>query len=317
MRSAKFDYAVVVPAYNRELVLPRALQSVFAQPHVPSEVVVVDDGSDDQTAEVARQFSSKIKVLRIENSGPAAARKLGIEATSAEWVCPLDSDDEWDLSFIETLQQLRNRFTSAGLLFSNFRICREGGSIELADKLMGAPASWRAYLTDDGFAINLGMDAYLPLLEFSPVFQSCMAFKRTVYEEIGGIDDRVARMPAEDAHLTKRLASRTQVVGAAETKVTIYRDGNNFSANYPRVAYGDWWILRDLFLRNFVPARFLEPTRKECERRAAALLHSLFEIRDFESMLDVLPYVQAGDWDWKLRTKVLLAKAWKLGQRKS
>src|SRR5512143_247273 len=89
-----FGVSVVIPAYNDETRLPRAIRSVLAQTYPVSEIVVVDDGSVDGTAAVAATFRKTICV-RQKNSGAAGARNAGIARARSEWIAFLDSDDEW------------------------------------------------------------------------------------------------------------------------------------------------------------------------------------------------------------------------------
>lgn len=86
--------SVVIPAYNAAGLLPAALESVFNQTVRPHEVIVVDDGSRDATAEVAGRFPA-VTVIRQENGGPGAARNRGIHAATGEWIALLDADDTW------------------------------------------------------------------------------------------------------------------------------------------------------------------------------------------------------------------------------
>ena len=87
---------VVIPTYNRYEVVKRALNSVFAQTHSPCEVIVIDDGSTDETQQITQDFPA-IKYFYQENSGVSSARNLGIEKSTCDWVAFLDSDDEWHL----------------------------------------------------------------------------------------------------------------------------------------------------------------------------------------------------------------------------
>jgi len=89
--------SVVVPTYNRAGLLRRAIESVLAQTFTDYELIVVDDGSTDDTEEVLREFRDRrIRVLRSEvNQGVSCARNRGIAAARGEWVAFLDSDDEW------------------------------------------------------------------------------------------------------------------------------------------------------------------------------------------------------------------------------
>lgn len=86
--------SAVIPAYNSEDTVADAIKSVLSQTREIAEVIVVDDGSSDRTAELAASFP-KTRVIRRPNGGPGAARNTGIQAASGEWVALLDSDDVW------------------------------------------------------------------------------------------------------------------------------------------------------------------------------------------------------------------------------
>jgi glycosyltransferase involved in cell wall biosynthesis len=86
--------SAVIPAYNAELFLGEAIKSVLAQTAAISEIIVVDEGSTDRTAEVAAQFP-RTRVIRQVNGGQAAARNTGIRAATGTWIAFLDHDDVW------------------------------------------------------------------------------------------------------------------------------------------------------------------------------------------------------------------------------
>ena len=85
---------VVIPAYNRERMLARALGSALAQQPEPAEVIVVDDASTDGTAAVAEEMGARV-IRHEHNSGEGAARNSGLASARREWIALLDSDDEW------------------------------------------------------------------------------------------------------------------------------------------------------------------------------------------------------------------------------
>ncbi len=95
----RMDISVVIPTYNRQGTIERALRSVYCQTLMPKEVIVVDDCSTDGTADVVRRLQRDNPTLRLivleENSGAQEARNMGIRNATGDWVAFLDSDDEW------------------------------------------------------------------------------------------------------------------------------------------------------------------------------------------------------------------------------
>ncbi len=87
--------SVIIPTYNRVKTIERAVNSVLAQTWTEQEVIVVDDGSTDQTGEILKVYGDKIRVIRQQNGGVSAARNAGIKAATGEIISFLDSDDEW------------------------------------------------------------------------------------------------------------------------------------------------------------------------------------------------------------------------------
>jgi glycosyltransferase involved in cell wall biosynthesis len=92
-RRSSVKISVVIPAYNAARFLPRCLKSVFAQTLKPDEVIVVDDGSTDNTAGFAAALGAR--VISRRNGGPSAAKNTGIQSASSEWIALLDADDMW------------------------------------------------------------------------------------------------------------------------------------------------------------------------------------------------------------------------------
>lgn len=85
--------STIIPAYNAEAFIHKAINSALEQTHHPYEIIVVDDGSSDRTADVAARYP--VTVIRQPNGGPASARNTGIKAASGEWIALLDHDDTW------------------------------------------------------------------------------------------------------------------------------------------------------------------------------------------------------------------------------
>ena len=94
--------SVVIPMFNAEKYIESALDSVFNQTYTHLEVVIVDDGSSDESVEIVNNLNSDIvRLIQQENSGPAAARNRGVKEASGQWIAFLDADDIWEVNKVE------------------------------------------------------------------------------------------------------------------------------------------------------------------------------------------------------------------------
>lgn len=97
--------SVIIPTYNRANFVTKAIDSVLAQTFADYEIIVIDDGSTDNTKEVLDPYRGKIQYIHQENSGVSAARNAGIRMARGNWVAFLDSDDEWMPEYLECQMQ--------------------------------------------------------------------------------------------------------------------------------------------------------------------------------------------------------------------
>ena len=100
MIERKLSVSAILVAYNGAAYLERALECVYSQSRAPDEVILVDDGSTDNTAEVAKKYPS-IRYVRQENAGPSSARNHGVRLAVGDAICFLDVDDFWELGKLE------------------------------------------------------------------------------------------------------------------------------------------------------------------------------------------------------------------------
>lgn len=88
-------FSIVIPSYNRRQLLRKALDSVLAQTFTDYEVIVVDDGSTDETQQVVISYGERVRLFRQQNTGPGAARNVGVSHAHGDYIAFLDSDDLW------------------------------------------------------------------------------------------------------------------------------------------------------------------------------------------------------------------------------
>jgi glycosyltransferase involved in cell wall biosynthesis len=135
-------FSVVIPAYNREGIVGRAMQSALDQSFMPFEILVVDDGSSDSTAEVIASYGTSVTLISRENGGAPAARNSGVFAAKGEWIAFLDSDDYW------TKDHLKNM--AAAIEATDGRAEFYFADIQMAENEGGQPQWQRAEFSISG-----------------------------------------------------------------------------------------------------------------------------------------------------------------------
>jgi glycosyltransferase involved in cell wall biosynthesis len=189
------NVSVVIPCYNQARFLGEAIQSVLGQGYPNLEVIVVDDGSEDNTEEVASGYAKedpRVRLVRQENRGVAAARNRGLSEAGGEYVVFLDSDDRLVSEALEV--GVRELEAHPGCAFVS-GICRKitaDGSIV---------PGWEQFRVRD--------DPYLELLRSCPVYVPAVMYRRSVFEAVGDFD--TSYKAAEDYDLYYRILARLPV----------------------------------------------------------------------------------------------------------
>lgn len=127
----KLTASVIIPTYNRAHLILRALSSVLRQTEPGDEIIVVDDGSSDNTEQVLKPYGDRIKYIKIENSGAGAARNRGIKEARGALVAFLDSDDEWMPNKLTLHRQLMAARPDVLFTFSGLAITTRKGGVVL------------------------------------------------------------------------------------------------------------------------------------------------------------------------------------------
>lgn len=118
--------SVVIPAYNAEKYIARAVGSVLKQTRRADEIIVIDDGSTDGTADAVRSFGDRVRLIQQPNAGVSAARNAGIRAAAGNWIAFLDADDEWLLEFIQKQREIIQRNPDVAWGAANYITCACG-----------------------------------------------------------------------------------------------------------------------------------------------------------------------------------------------
>ena len=120
-------FSVIIPLYNKAPYVAKAIESVLGQTYRNFEVIVIDDGSTDQSLEEAKTFENKsITIISQPNSGVSTARNNGVKIAKYPYICFLDADDWWHPTFLEEMKRLITDFPDAGIYGSGYYIVKNG-----------------------------------------------------------------------------------------------------------------------------------------------------------------------------------------------
>lgn len=183
--------SVVIPTYNRAYIVREALESVLTQTYRNFEVIVVDDGSTDNTSEIVQGIGNGlIRYIRHErNKGCSAAYNSGIAAASGDVIGFLDSDDKWKPDYLEQQVDFLNRYPELDLVFTNTEIHYSSGRVTTLLALM---RTFPRLLQSDPHAretILTSRQMYLCLLEEVPIKPSAVVVRRELFSKAGTFDE--------------------------------------------------------------------------------------------------------------------------------
>lgn len=212
--------SVVIPNYNYGRFLRDAIDSALNQTYKPHEVIVVDDGSTDESHDILGEYEEKgVKVIRQKNRGVGAARNTGVSVSSGDVIAFLDADDIW---FPEKLEKQIEAFdgdTELGLVSCGMQEFNPSG--EIINRYEEGQEGWLS---------NKMLTFEAPVV----VSGSAVAVRRDIFEKIGGFDERKELHPSEDWDFFYRV-SRVSRMGFVKKVLVNYRNhGDNGHLKIPR-----------------------------------------------------------------------------------
>lgn len=211
-----FTVSVVIPAYDAGEHIGRAIDSVLGQTYPAEEIIVVDDGSTDNTAEVVKGYGSKVTYIYQQNAGASAARNAGIKQATCEWIAFLDGDDEWLNGHLQTQTELLQRNPDLAWSTANYYRCLCGENRRGADI---APAKAKGMLGGKDFFD----DYFTAYIVGAGGCSDTMVIRRSVLMEAGLF--RQEQVRANDLDMWWRLACRHPKIGYVAVPSAIYHMG--------------------------------------------------------------------------------------------
>ncbi len=211
-----FPISVVIPLYNKQKAIVNTLQSVLQQTISDFEVVVVDDGSTDNSLSVVQGIDDgRIRIIHKDNGGVSSARNVGIKAAGGQYVALLDGDDLWEPTFLEEQIKLIEEFPDAGMWGVNYAFVKNSRCWECHQ---GMGKGFRGYVEN-----------YFGTRHNDLFCSSSVVIRKDVFDTTGYFDERISA--SEDLDMWYRIILHYPVV--YYDKVLVYYNQNAEN----RVAY--------------------------------------------------------------------------------
>lgn len=199
---AVIKFSVIIPLFNKENSIQSTVQSVLNQSYADFELIIVNDGSTDNSLNVVEQFDDeRIKVLDRKNGGVSSARNAGIKFAKNDWIALLDGDDLWLPSFLENICQMIKSYPQADILSVAWNY--EDGSYKFP-------------YTTEGYLANY----FKASLNGSILSSSSIVVKSSCFDAVGYFNERLTN--GEDLEMWSRL-SRSYNIAFSPQSLSVYR----------------------------------------------------------------------------------------------
>lgn len=288
--------SIIIPCYNGERFLAEAIAAALAQSYPQCEVIVVDDGSSDGSADIMQEYAGRIHIVRQTNAGLPAARNAGIRVSRGGYLAFLDADDYWRHDFIENMVQALET-SGAAIAYCGWQNVGLPGE-------RGAPFVPPDYEQPDKLEKMVGGVRW-------PVHAALV--RRDVIACVGGFDPKWTS--CEDFAFWIRVATRHALVRVPEVLAFYRHHGNQMTNNRSLIAHNHWKVQREFLrehpevIRQLGKRRIRELTHGEMLRKG----YECYWQRDLEAARAIFRSVMKTGYgtlkDWKYMLPSLLPLA--------
>lgn len=293
------NISVVIPCYNGSTFLCESIDSALSQTDVNAEVIVVNDGSTDDSLSIMRNYGSRIQIINQSNAGLPAARNAGIHAAHGDLFAFLDADDWWETDFLSKMSQALNAHPEAGIAYcgwENYGALGARGEPFIPPNYEPMPDRTEKLLSSPRWPVHAAMIRRDTLFEaglFDPSLKSC-----------------------EDFALWLRSAIPNPIVRVPEVLAYYRHHGNQMISNRARIALSHFEVQRAYLLQHPEIAAMFEHnaihalTSGELLKRG----YTCYWQRDLSAARKIFRAVMKQGYgtfkDWKYMLPALLPESW-------
>lgn len=283
--SPSADVSLVVPTYNRAHLIAETIDSALSQQVSFREIIVVDDGSTDDTMARSARYGHRVTYVRTSNQGVQAARNHGVELARTKYVALCDSDDLLAQDYVSTVMSWLDVHPEVDVIYANFE--NFDAHITHKDKLSQAPEGFlNGSLKSGVFAWNIP-DLYARSIDFQPMFPSGSICKRDFYKSIGGYDPHFRGVGAEDWEFCLRAIDCGSVALCTKVLVGIRRHPGNDSASILHMKLGEATILEYALENHAGSRKYSDLIRAGIRERKVSAYHGAYASGQLAMAMDV------------------------------
>lgn len=244
--------SVIIPTYNNAKYIAESINSALDQTHPPAEILVIDDGSTDNTQAVVSACSdARIRYVKIRHAGTSAARNRGIELASGDYIAFLDADDLWRPRKLEKQVSVMEHDRGIICCFTNFVRFMDGTGEALPEQFDFCPelAALPVINVGCGSTVVIEGDPFVQLIKFGeiPAYMQCHLFRRSMIADMR-LDVSLRR--CQDLEFVSRVFMRGKVAFTREVLTDVRRHSSNTTKDISLMALDKLWAL--LALRSAV-----------------------------------------------------------------
>lgn len=244
--------SVVIPLYNKERSILRTINSVLNQSEQNFELIIINDGSTDQSSAIVATISDnqKIRLINQGNAGASAARNRGIKEAQSTLISFLDADDEWHPDFLKTILELKSEFPDGNVFGTRYSIRRVMGD--------DISPNMAAFFESESRGL---IENYLELIhDILPFNNSSFAVTKKAIEDIGGFP--VGVNYGEDVDTWIRLSLKYKMVYVNKSLAVYHHDAENRVCDLHYPSMKEYYPVKNLFQllrKGEIPPRFRQP----------------------------------------------------------
>ncbi|MCU0590047.1 MAG: glycosyltransferase family 2 protein [Desulfobacterales bacterium] len=224
--------SAIIPTYNRAVTLKRAIDSIIAQTQPVSELIIIDDGSEDRTKDIVEAYGGRIKYFYQKNQGVSFARNRGVAEAQYDWIAFLDSDDYWHVDYIRRIvNAIEATHAKADLYF-----CDSQRSKRLKNRLHWDIAN---FAVKDSYELKADGSDWA-LMPIQPMIMPSSVIRKKTFLEVGGLPAHL--ITREDTFLFYKIALLYPVCAVQGCGAIVTSDASNrLTENYSSLNSLVYW----------------------------------------------------------------------------